>query len=726
MVSTITPTHQARADALLKQLTLQEKLALISGSTGFWPGMASIALRDAPHRHPWPAGVLPRLGVKGLWFVDGPRGVVLHGGATTFPVAMARGASWNPELEEQIGEAIGREARSFGANWVAAVCVNLLRFPGWGRAQETYGEDPVHVGAMGAAITRGLQRRTVACVKHLALNAIDHTRFVVDVQISSRALHELYLPQFRACVEAGAGSVMSAYNRVNGEWCGQHPQLLQQILKQRWGFEGVVVSDFIFGIRDGVKALQAGQDLEMPFRMVWEGCIEEALADGRVPQQRLNDAVQRQLKLQLALPPGDEPSAVRGCPAHRRLARQAATESIVLLRNRAGELPWRELQSLAVIGQLAQKPNLGDHGSSDTRPQSGQVTTPLEGLRQAAPELVIQSHNGRNPAEAAAIAAQCEAALVVAGLDWRLEGEHIHPGDIAPVLALVPPPQWLLQLLGRRRLQPWWPALARGMAWITSHASPTPGGNFASGDRSDLHLPPDQIALIEAVAAANPRTVVALMGGGAILTGPWDQQVAGLLLLWYPGQEGGHALADVLLGHVSPSGRLPFAMPAEQAHLPSIESRALQVSYDLWHGYRRLQREGHSAAYPFGFGLSYSRFAWSELNLKQGKHAVQLVLTLHNNGEIRAAAVVQVYLEAPGLLMERPPRTLVAFQRVELERGAQRRLELEIPLRQLAVFDPAQDGWVLERGEHRLVVADHSEHTALSGTITLEGGWLEP
>jgi beta-glucosidase len=264
------------------------------------------------------------------------------------------------------------------------------------------------------------------------------------------------------------------------------------------------------------------------------------------------------------------------------------------------------------------------------------------------------------------------------------------------------------------------------MAWITSHASPTPGGNFASGDRSDLRLPPDQIALIEAVAAANPRTVVALMGGGAILTRPWDQQVAGLLLLWYPGQEGGHALADVLLGHVSPSGRLPFAMPAEQAHLPSIEPRALQVSYDLWHGYRRLQREGQHAAYPFGFGLSYSRFAWSELSLKLGKSAVKLALTLHNTGAMRAASVVQVYLEAPGLLMERPPRTLVAFQRVELERGEQRRLELEIPLRQLAVFDPAQDGWVLEHGDHRLVVADHSEHTALSGGITLEGGWLEP
>ena len=480
-MNSITCNIQAHVDALIEQLTVHEKLGLISGSTPFWPGMAAIALRDTPHRHPWPAGVLPRLGLKGLWFVDGPRGVVLHGGATTFPVAMARGASWDPALEQQIGEAIGREARSFGANWVAAVCVNLLRFPGWGRAQETYGEDPVHVGAMGAAITRGLQRHCVACVKHLALNSIDSSRFVVNVQINHRALHELYLPQFKACVDAGAGSVMSAYNRVNGEWCGQHRELLDQILKGRWGFEGLVVSDFIFGIRDGVKALQAGQDLEMPFRMVWEGCLEQALADGRVAPQRLNDAVRRQLQLQLTMPPGDVPSTVRNSPAHRRLARQAATESIVLLRNQAEELPWRELRSLAVIGPLAQTANLGDHGSSDTRPRPGQVITPLEGLRRAAPDLRLLSNNSDNPTSAAATAAQCDAALVVAGLDWRLEGEHIHPGDIAPILALVPPPQWLVKLLGRKRLQPWWPAVGRAMAWITSHASPPPGGTSPAG-----------------------------------------------------------------------------------------------------------------------------------------------------------------------------------------------------------------------------------------------------
>jgi beta-glucosidase len=709
---------------VLRQLIPAEKLSLLSGCTPFWSGMAAIALLDAPHRQAWPTAGVPRLGLNGLRFVDGPRGVVLHGGATTFPVPMARGASWNPELEEQIGVAIAREARSFGANWVAAVCVNLLRHPGWGRAQETYGEDPLHVGALGAAMTRGLQRHAVACVKHLALNSIDSSRFLVDVQATPRTLHELYLPQFRDCVQAGAGSVMSAYNRVNGVWCGQHPQLLSQILKQRWGFQGFVVSDFIFGIRDGVAAVLAGQDLEMPFRMVLEGCLEQAVAEGRVPMARIDDAVLRQLRAQLALPAGPYSRQLRGCAEHLRLARASARQSIVLLRNQGQALPFTGLRSLAVIGRLAAEPNLGDRGSSDTRPTPGSVVTPLQGLREAAPELEIHySCDGRH-------AASCDAALVVVGLDWRAEGEHIHPGDIAPILALVPPPDWLLRLFGPR-LRPRWKPLSRVMAWITSHATPRQGGDFAAGDRTDLHLPSDQVALIERVAAANPRTVVALMGGGAILCEPWQERVAGLLLLWYPGQEGGHALAEVLLGQVSPSGRLPFAMPAHQAQLPLFEPRAERVEYDLWHGYRRLQRAGERAAYPFGYGLSYSRFEHEALQLERldapGDPDPQLVVSVlvRNAGAMAAADVVQLYLEPPGVEVERAPRCLVAFQRVELLAGACQRLHLQAPLRRLAWFDTARDGFVLERGEHRLVVAHHSEDPGLACAVTLEGGWLE-
>jgi beta-glucosidase len=722
----------ARARALLEQLSLAEKLNLLAGTTPFWSGMVDIAIRNASHRHPWPAAQLPRLGLKGLQFVDGPRGVVLEGGATTFPVPIARGASWDPDLEERIGAAIGVEARSFGANWVAGVCLNLLRHPGWGRAQESYGEDPVHVAALGAAMTRGLQRHTLACIKHFALNSIDSSRFVVDVLASPRVLHELYLPQFRDCVEAGAGSVMSAYNRVNGEWCGQHAGLLSGILKQRWGFQGLVVSDFIFGIRDGVAAVRAGQDLEMPFRMILQGCLAEGLAAGVLPLERVEDAVLRQLRVQLAIPAGDHPAELRRCAEHQALAREAARKAIVMLRNEQGVLPLRQLGSLAVIGHLATTVNLGDRGSSDTRPPPGAVVTPLQGLRAARPELPITHADGGNLKEAAALAAAADVALVVAGLDWRHEGEHIHPGDIAPILEQIPPPDWLLAQATWPRLKPIWERFTSLIAWITGFASARPGGDFAAGDRISLSLPEQQQAMIRAVAAANPRTVVVLMGGGAILCSDWDQSVAGLLLLWYPGEQGGHALADVIFGRHAPSGRLPFSLPLREGQLPGFEPRARQVTYDLWHGYRLLQRQGEEAAYPFGFGLSYCRFEISDVRAvlrngrQPGSSSVALELTVANCGAMAAAEVVQVYLEPPGIETERAPRSLVAFARLHLAAGEGRRTRLSIPLRHLAWFDPDRDGFVLEPGLHRLVVARHAEDQGLVVALELQAAFLGP
>jgi beta-glucosidase len=706
-------TIEGRAQELLAQLSSAEKLALLDGDTDFWPGMVDIASRDASHVHPWPAGAVPRLGLAGLRFVDGPRGVVLKGGATTFPPPIARGACWDVDLEERIGEAMAREARSFGANWLAAVCVNLLRHPGWGRAQETYGEDPVLLGALGAACTRGIQRHAVACVKHFALNSIDSSRFLVDVQVSERVLHELYLPHFRACVEAGAGSVMSAYNQVNGEWCGQHPGLLTAILKQRWGFRGFVVTDFIFGVRDGVAAVRAGQDLEMPFRMIFAGGLEEALADGRLPLDRLDDAVLRQLRVQLAVPEGSYPVSLRGSPEHRALAKEAACKAIVLLKNEAVSpgsplLPLDPCRSLAVIGPLAAVANLGDRGSSDTRPEPGVVVTPLEGLRAAAAPGAVHHVSGERLPEAVALAAACESVLLVLGLDWRLEGEHIHPGDIAPILRQMPPPHPLL-----RR---WWPPVARAIAAITSYGSARQGGDFAAGDRTQLELPAEQVALIEAVVAANPRTVVVLMGGGAILMEAWRRAVPAILLLWYPGERGGEALADVVFGAVSPSGRLPFAIPTSADHLPPFEPRARQVRYDLWHGYRRLQRDGHPAAFPFGFGLSYGalRLSDAQAELSPGSHpALRLAVTLHNDGAMASDGVVQVYVEPPGLVLERPRRTLVGFGRVSLEPGGCQRLRLAIPLRRLAYFDQATSRFWLEAGTHRLRFAQHSEDAGL-------------
>jgi beta-glucosidase len=510
---------------------------------------------------------------------------------------------------------------------------------------------------------------------------------------------------------------------------------------------------------------------------VFAGCLAEALAAGRLPQGRLDDAVLRLLQAQLAVPAGSYPATLRSCPAHRALARDAATQSIVLLRNELPRhelprhrllptaplpnallpdqqpaapqplapqpvLPFRDLTSLALIGSLAALPNLGDRGSSDTRPSAQCVVTPLEGLRQADPQLRISYHNGEDPLAAAALAARSQAAVVVVGLDWRLEGEHIHPGDIGPILELMPPPQWLLQTLGPRTLLPLWKPVAQLVGRITSQASARQGGDFAAGDRTDLRLPAEQVALIRQVAAANPRTVVVLMGGGGMLTREWHDAVPGLLLLWYPGQEGGHALADVLLGRVSPSGRLPFSLPSSADQLPPFEPRARRIVYDLWHGYRRLGRDGEAAAFPFGYGLSYSQFETTELSATltpssntntdtssgngsdDAEPAISLAVTVANNGAMAAAEVLQIYLEPPGQAVQRPARSLVAFARVPLASGACQRITLTIPLHRLAFFDIHQDGFQIEAGIHRLVVARHCEDPGLACELLLGATFL--
>ena len=248
---------------LYAQLTDAERLGLLDGDEPFWPGMPDM-MGKGYNLEPIVAGAVPRLGIPGVRFADGPRGAVI-GNSTAFPVPMARGATWDPELEERIGEAIGAEIRAQGGNYFGGVCINLLRHPAWGRAQETYGEEPALLGAMGVALARGAQRHVMACVKHYALNSMENARFTVDVTVDDATLHEVYLPHFRAVVNAGVASVMSAYNSVNGQWCGQNPVLLTEILRDEWGFDGFVVSDFIWGLRDPVGSLAAGLDIEMPF-----------------------------------------------------------------------------------------------------------------------------------------------------------------------------------------------------------------------------------------------------------------------------------------------------------------------------------------------------------------------------------------------------------------------------------------------------------------------------
>jgi beta-glucosidase len=692
----------AQAAELVAQLTPEERRWCLDGDVPFWAGLADLAI-GGYHKRPFPAARVDRLGIPGFAFSDGPRGVVI-GPATCFPVSMARGAAWDIELEERIGDAIGRELRAVGADLYGGVCVNLLRHPAWGRAQETYGEDPHHVGELGAALARGVQRHAMACVKHFACNSIENARFKVDVVADEHALHEVYLPHFRRIIDEGVAVVMSAYNAVNGEWCGQSRPLLTDVLRDEWGFEGFVISDWIFGLRDAGPSVAAGLDVEMPYRMIRAHGLGTALEAGETDDADITAAVTRVvatlLRFRSVLDGSPPDPGVLACDAHRSLAREAAAKAMVLLRNEpvdgAPVLPLdpTDLRRVAVIGRLAAVRNLGDGGSSDV--WAPDVVTALDGLRSALPGVEVIHDEGADAAAGA------DVAVVVVGYTRADEGEFIGSEGTSHLGALMPGPDD--------------PELAaRFNAWVAAEPGADPpdgvvaeaGGFSTGGDRSSLRLHPEDEELVLAVAAANPRTVVAIVAGSAVLIDAWADAVPAVLQAWYSGMEGGHALADVLLGRVDASGRLPFSVPTDAEHLPPFDRDAERIVYDGWHGWWLLERDDHPPAFPFGFGLSYTTFELGPFTVAEDEGGLRVSGTIYNTGYRDGTDVVQVYGGRDGAR-----RRLLGFARVQVSAGAAIPVDVRIPHDRLARRDTRSHRWTGPSGRHVLHVARHAADPA--------------
>ncbi|WP_448061092.1 glycoside hydrolase family 3 C-terminal domain-containing protein [Cellulomonas hominis] len=669
--------------------------------------MMSVGYNTTPIVH----GAVERLGIPGLRFSDGPRGVVM-GHSTAFPVSMARGATWDVALEERIGRAIGAEVAAQGGNFFAGVCINLLRHPAWGRAQETYGEDPVILGELGAALTRGVREYVMACAKHYALNSMENARFQVDVTADDATLHEVYLPHFRRVVEEGVDGIMTSYNSVNGEWAGQNTVLLIEILRDRWGFEGVAVSDFILGLRDAAASLEAGLDVEEPFAQQRAQHLPADLEAGRTSWAAVARSGTRALATQLrfaAAHPGDRPALdVVASAEHRALAREAAALSMVLLRNEPVDgapvlpLDTRTLRRLAVVGRLADVANTGDHGSSDVR--APEVVTALAGLRSALPGVEVVHVADDDPAEAARVAATCDAAVVVAGYTADDEGEYADTSAMTGPTFTAP-----------------FPPLPDGAgAGSTPPDLSVAGENAvgAGGDRVRLTLRDVDEEIIRAVGAANPRTVVAIVAAGAVLTESWRTAVPGVLMSWYSGMAGGHALADVLLGRVDASGRLPFSIPTSEEHLPFFDRDATAITYDRWHGQRLLDRLGVEAAFPLGFGLSYTSFTISAPEVKRtGAESATVTVEVTNTGRRPGRHVVQVY----GTRSDGDERFLLGFAPVELAVGAVTAVEVPVSLRPLTAWDEASRGLVLTPGEVEVSAAAFAGDPAAQRTVLAVG-----
>ena len=704
------------ATELVAAMTPQERLSCLDGDGPFWAGLAELG-QLGYHLRCFPAAAVERLGVPGFTFSDGPRGVVVDR-ATAYPVSMARGASFDVDLEERIGDAIGTELRAVGATLFGGVCVNLLRHPAWGRAQETYGEDPHHVGEMGAALTRGVQRHAMATVKHFAANSIENARFQVDVEIDEVALHEVFLPHFRRIVDEGVACVMTAYNQVNGSWAGESRELLSEILLEEWGFEGFSISDWIFGVRDGAASVAAGLDVEMPYRMRRAGSVPQALEDGSLTWAQVDACVTRTMATLLRFAPILDASAqgreVLNAAPHRALAGEAARRTIVMLKNDEVDgtpvlpLDPEATGTVAVIGRLADVANLGDRGSSEV--WAVDVVTAARGIAGRHGTVVVD--DGGDLDRAGALAAQADAVVLVVGCTAADEGEYLGSDGMAALSTLFPGPDEPDEVARFERFV----ASTPQIEIPDDLTAKDPTGFAKGGDRTSLLLSAADVALIEAVAPHCAKVIVVIEAGSAVLTDEWDDQVPVILQRFYAGVEGGTALAQILFGDVSPEGRIPFSVPRHERDLPAFDPFAEHIVYDEWHGWWKLERDGSEVARPFGWGLSYSSTEIEAAQVRRVDGVVVASASVRNTGDRDDRGLVLVLGQRNGSQRRR----LVAFARVDVAAGELASIDLPIDERALLERDTVAHAMVRRPGTWRFWVCQHLGESPSPITLDLD------
>ena len=680
---------------LVSQMTLDEKMDQMTGS-GMAPMPLSMLLRGT--MAPVYSGTNERLGIPPISFTDGPRGVT-SGRSTSFPAAIARAASWDVDLERRVGDAIGREARAAGANYWGGLCLNVVRHPSMGRAQEVYGEDPWLTGEMGVAILEAVQRHHVmACAKHFALNSMETARFKNNVEIDERTLREVYTPQFRKAVEHGVATFMSAYNKVRGEWCGENRHLLTTLLRDDWGFRGFVTSDWAWGVHDGARGVHAGLDIEMPSGKIYGRKLKALVNRGEVPLAEVDESVRRIVRTKLLFltreDPQSYPPSLAASPEHAALAREAAEKAMVLLKNDGTLLPLDRagVRRIAIVGHLADADNTGDHGSSNVTPPY--YTSALKGLRDylGAGATVLHS-DGADLAEVSRIAGDADAVVVVAGTRWDEVGEYV---------------------TGPRGMRPSGPSQKGRMSIKLPFLHPI---EISGGDYVPLALKARDLAVIRAASTANPRCIVALVGGSTYTMEEWRNDVPAILMAWYFGMEGGHALARVLFGDVNPSGRMPLTTPKHESQLPFFDEFADSIEYGPYHGYTLFDRQGQEPAFPFGYGLSYTTYAYRNLQVRtphvEPDERVEITVDVTNTGPRAGEEVVQLYVGFEGSRVERPVKLLRAFTKVALAPGETKTVPLAVAASDLAWYDAERKAWEIEPMEYGLYVGRSSRQSDL-------------
>ena len=680
---------EKRIEKLIKKMTLEEKVGLLHGNSKFYVagverlGIPEWSLSDGPHgvraeinRHDWAyAG----------WTNDS---------ASYFPTGTAFAAAWNPELAYRRGEVLGEEARWRKKDVLLGPGVNIIRSPLCGRNFEYMSEDPYMNSVLAVAYIKGLQSRDVACsVKHFAVNNQETNRTTVDVECSERALREIYLPAFKAAVqEGGALTVMAAYNKFRGEFCAENNYLVCKILRNEWGFDGVYVTDW-GAAHSTVPSMEAGLDLEMGTLIdkyedwYYANPLIEAVKSGKIPMslvdEKVGDVLRVMIKTNVLDPKKRFGPGSMNTKEHQQATYDAAAEAIVLLKNQNNLLPldFSSIKSLAVIGDNATRKH--SNGGLSSEIKAVYEVTPLGALRakwgdkvdirfaqgyEKLSTFVEGSNNGQSSGtfssktqesdallkEAVEVARTSDVALLVCGLNHDYDTE--------------------------------------------------------SFDRLNMDIPYGQVELIQEVVKANPRTIVVMIAGSPLNMAAVDICSPAIVWAWFNGMEGGNALVDVLSGKVNPSGKMPFTTPVSldqsPAHaLGNFPGRDLKVNYeeDILVGYRWFDTKGLPVVYPFGYGLSYTTFNYSNLNTDKKTYdqadTIQATFTLTNTGDREGAEVAQLYVSDPVCSVMRPVKELKGFKKVFLKPGESRRITLDIPVSSLAFYSEAQSQFVVEPGE---------------------------
>lgn len=669
-----------RAKEMVGRLTLEQKVSLMSGTVSLNDMIVDI--HDNKHYNyiPYPAGGIAEEGLQPVLFCDGPRGVVCgKGKSTCFPVSMCRGAAFDTELEERIGNAIGKEIRAYDGNLFGGVCINLPYNPGWGRSQETYGEESYHLGQMGSALVRGVQEENViACIKHYAFNSMEISRFKVSVDCDKRTEREVYLPHFKECIDNGAACVMSSYNLYKGIHCGHSDYLLNKVLKDEWDFDGFVMSDFVWGVKDTVEAANGGQDMEMCCTLLFGDKLVEAVRDGRVPEEKIDQSAIRIIRTVLAFSEADNriyDKSLIGCREHVALALEAARKGITLIQNRDNVLPFNKDKAsrIVVLGKLANKENTGDYGSSRVYPDY--VITPLQGIAREATEAEVIFYDGSNLEHARGLASEADCVIFVVGYDHDDEGEYVSEDQSSGYTGSI------------------------------------------GGDRKDsLGLHRDEIELILKVGPVNNNSAVVLIGGNMIMIEEWKNSVGAILMAYYPGMEGGTAIAEILFGKVNPSGKLPFVIPKKESDMPQVNWDTSYQYYDYYHGYAKLDKEGIVPSVPYGFGLSYTDFKVYDADFSVENDEITASCKVMNTGSMDGAQVIQLYVGFSNSGVDRPVKLLRGFKRVELKAKKEKRVTITCPLEKLKYYNPKTEQWELEHMEYEIYIGTSSDNRDLLST----------